>query len=99
MCDMRPASSLILAIWLYYISPYVIQLSAFKRHHDVDTIEMFVDIVMQFDRIKIPVLKLPHTADTWLFQADSFINRVSIIVGNSQYFTLSDLVFEYAIGC
>jgi hypothetical protein len=50
----------------------------FRRRQQAHTIEIVLEILNRYDRVKISLMKLPHTADSYTFQADEFISYLSL---------------------
>jgi H+/Cl- antiporter ClcA len=50
----------------------------FRRRQQAHTIEIVLEILSRYDRVKISLMKLPHTADSYVFTASEFISYLSL---------------------
>jgi hypothetical protein len=50
----------------------------FRRRQQAHTFEIVLEIVNRYDRVKISLMKLPHTADSYVFSASEFISYLSL---------------------
>lgn len=65
---------LLIAIWSYYL------FRAFKRYHNKDKFELALELVTKYERIKLPLLHLFHTADMWQFTATDYVQHISMTI-------------------
>jgi hypothetical protein len=50
----------------------------FKRRQQAHSFEIVLEIINRYDRVKISLMKLPHTADSFGFAASEFISYLSL---------------------
>jgi hypothetical protein len=50
----------------------------FRRRQQAHTFEIVLEIVNRYDRVKISLIELPHTADSYVFSASEFISHLSL---------------------
>jgi hypothetical protein len=50
----------------------------FRRRQQAHTFEIVLEIVNRYDRVKISLIELPHTADSYVFSASEFISYLSL---------------------
>jgi hypothetical protein len=72
-----PVLDLIILLTIIAICLYLLWRN-FRRRQQAHTFEIVLEIVNRYDRVKISLIELTHTADSYVFSASEFISHLSL---------------------